>query len=95
MICDLGRIGSLLSWSMFFANHLVRENGMLNTAKIFVKGREVFKQNRTIRQQQIAGTYWTHQHGEFCKIIVEAGFNIQRSEVCYRGNSDYIVLTKV
>ena len=94
VFCDLGRVLHIPKWVKFFASNLMKNHGYLKTAEVFWKGRNVIKQNRIIRDQQLAGKYWTHSHDEFCEIVKDSGFEIISAQTCFLDDSDFVVVRK-
>lgn len=93
-LCDSGRTLNILKWIKFHVAYLMSQHGLLTTVEIFWRGRQIFKQNRIIRQLQLNGTYWVHGHDEFCKAVTMAGFKLLHSEQAYQGCSDLIIAKK-
>lgn len=94
IIVDPGRIMSLLSWKMAIAWHLIKTYGIKKSIEIFKESEAVGKQNAFIRDQQKNGVYWTHSHAEFCAAVQKAGFHIESSNTCFRGDCDMVVARK-
>lgn len=94
ILVDPGRIMNLFSWRLAIASHLVRNYGLRKTFKIFHEAKSVSKQNAYIRSMQQNGTYWTHTNDEFCGAVEQAGFEIEVSDTCFRGDCDFVVAVK-
>ncbi|WP_371260145.1 trans-aconitate 2-methyltransferase [Loktanella sp. DSM 29012] len=90
-LVDLGREMNVSDWRRYLFGHLRREHGLLGACRIFWQGREIAKQNANIRSSQEDGTYWTHSGDELATAVRDAGFEILRQEVVYRGYSDLLV----
>ena len=94
VLVDPGRIMNLLSWKVAISWHLLRTYGLTKTIEVFQEAKAVSKQNAYIRKMQQNGTFWTHTHEEFCDAIRAAGFQIETSDTCYRGECDLVIAHK-
>ena len=94
VLVNSGRIVNILDWQLAIGWHLVRNYGFGKAVQIMKQGQEVSRQNRFIREMQRNGTFWTHTHEEFCQSIREAGFTIISTDICFRGISDFVLVTK-
>lgn len=93
-VCDLGRVLALGDWSAYLFKELTRRHGLIGALSVFRRGAQVMKQNRRIVQAQKSHRFWTHSHAEFRAAFEEAGFDVLRSTVCYRGYSDLVIARK-
>lgn len=94
-LCNPGRILNITDWSKYFIKHLFQKHGFVATLQIVFRGRQIFKQNKIVRQLQLDGTYWTHSHEEFCDVVKNVGFKIIKAEKVFRDYSDLIVAIKL
>ncbi len=94
ILVNAGRIVNVLDWQLALGWHMVREHGLRKTWNIFQQGKEVSKQNASIRQMQRNGIFWTHTHGEFCDAVEAAGFELLIDRTTFRGKSDLVLVRK-
>lgn len=92
--CDLGRPMDVSDWRYYLFKECYNQIGLIRTLGMFWRGRVVASSNREIRIQQENGRYWLHTRREFEEAIKSAGFEIKRSQECYRGYSDLVVAVK-
>ena len=93
-LVDAGRIMNLWSWKLAISWHMLWKHGLTKTLEIFREAKTVSQQNAYIRKMQKNGTYWTHSHEEFCAAVRNAGFTIEMSERCFRGDCDLVIARK-
>ena len=91
ILVNAGRMLNILDWQWAIGWQLVRRYGIRKALQIFQEGKEVSRQNTYIRDMQKNGTFWTHSHEEFCKVVDAAGFTITHHNTTFRGYSDLIV----
>ena len=91
---NVGRHFDMADWARFMFRDARRKLGLFGAARLFLRGREVTRQNRIIVEKQARGDYWTHSHDEFVSTLRTAGFEIQSARQCYRGYSDFAVCRK-
>jgi ubiquinone/menaquinone biosynthesis C-methylase UbiE len=91
LFCDLGRPMRVYDWAQYLFRSMRRSIGLKQTVEVFVKGRNIARQNKRIGRMQAQGTYWTHTPDEFRAAIRSAGFDITSQHTCYRGYSDFVV----
>jgi len=90
-LVDLGRYMDVADWRSYLFSSLRKEHGLLGALRIFWQGREIAKQNQSIRKAQMKGVYWTHTEAEFASAATAAGLEIRRQQTVYRGYSDLLV----
>tara|TARA_R110000787_G_scaffold120044_5_gene230995 strand:+ start:3663 stop:4508 length:846 start_codon:yes stop_codon:yes gene_type:complete len=90
-LVDLGRYMDVADWRSYLFSSLRKEHGLLGAFRIFWRGREIAKQNQSIRKAQMNGVYWTHTEAEFASAATKAGLEIHRQQTVYRGYSDLLV----
>jgi len=93
-VIDVGRPINVANWACYIFAASAPKFGLKNTIAEFIKGRQVMKQNRNIRQAQANGTYWTHTLAEFESALKDVGFEVADSGSCYRLMSDYAICIK-
>lgn len=94
ILVDAGRVINILGWQVAVGWKMIQEYGVKKTLEIFRQGKEVSKQNAYIRNMQLNGTFWTHSHEDFCKVVKSNGFEIIENHVTFRGVSDFVVAKK-
>lgn len=94
VLVDPGRVVNVRRWQLAIGWHLLRSYGPARTLRIMQDGKIVSRQNRYIRSMQKRGELWTHSHEEFCDAVMQAGFRILESRLCFRGLSDLVVVCK-
>ena len=94
-ICDIGRVLDIHDWATYLFKHIASERGFLYAVWLFIKGREVTKQNRQAVSLQKSGAFWTHTHAEFCDTLKSSSFDILKSYETYRGYSDIAICRKL
>lgn len=90
-LVDLGHYMNVTDWRRYLFSHLKKERGLIGALQIFWQGREIAKQNTTIREAQKTGVYWTHTSAQIASAVTTAGFDILRQERVYLGYSDLLV----
>lgn len=90
-LVDLGRDMNVSDWRRYLFGEISREHGVLNAIRVFWRGREIAKANRTILEAQKTGVYWTHSAEEIASAVSDAGFEILRQRPVYRGYSDLLI----
>lgn len=93
-LVDPGRIMNLWSWKLAISWRLLRAYGLNKTLEVFREAKTVSQQNAFIREMQKNGTYWTHSHEECCEAVRAAGFTIEKSALCFRGDCDMVIAKK-
>jgi len=91
-VIDLGREMKTVDWGVHFLRTAYKQRRLLaylNDA--FLRGREVLRQNRLTTIAQNSGRYWMHETASFGEQLLEAGFEIERLEPCYRGYADLAI----
>ncbi len=94
VLVNAGRIVNVLDWQIALGWHMVKKHGVRKSIEIFRQGKEVSRQNAYIREMQQQGIFWTHSHQEFCRTVLNTGFEIRFSKICFRGVSDFVVAEK-
>ena len=95
VLVDAGRIVNVLDWQIAIGWRMIRKHGLRKTLQIMREGKEVSRQNAKIRQMQRNGLFWMHSHEEFCQAVEDAGFEILKNQICFRGVSDFVVARKL
>ena len=95
ILVDAGRIMNVWSWTMAITWRLFRTYGLAKTLEVLQEAKAVSQQNAYIRKMQQNGTFWTHSHEEFCEAVRAAGFHIDTSGTCFRGDCDLVIARKL
>lgn len=90
-LVDLGRDMNVSDWRRYLFGQISKKHGVLNAIRVFWRGREIAKANRTILEAQKTGVYWTHSAQEIASAVSAAGFEILRQKPVYRGYSDLLI----
>jgi len=85
---------NVADWRQFLFNHLRRETGLWQTAKLLWRGRKIARQNQNIATLQRSGKYWLHSPEEFRTTVEQSGLQILQQELVYRGCSDLVIAQK-
>ena len=93
-VIDLGRPMDVADWSRYIVTSSVTTIGVSATVKAFFKGRKAIGQNRLIRREQELGRYWLHSPTDFNEALIDAGFEIARTQICYRDVCDLAICRK-
>jgi ubiquinone/menaquinone biosynthesis C-methylase UbiE len=93
-VIDLGRPMDVADWSRYIVTSSVKTIGIGATLKAFFRGRKAIGQNRLIRREQELGRYWLHSPADFRVALINAGFEIGRTQICYRDVCDLAVCRK-
>ncbi len=91
LLCNLGRPMRVYDWAQYLFRSMCRSIGLKQTVEVFIRGRNIARQNRRIAIMQRDGRYWTHTAQEFHSALRAAGFSIESHRVCYRGYSDFVI----
>jgi ubiquinone/menaquinone biosynthesis C-methylase UbiE len=94
LLCNLGRQLQVSNWAKFLFKHVRARAGMYRAVELFVRGRQVARQNNHISKKQRLGEYWTHSPEQFCDAVKAAGFVVHSQLKLYRGCSDLILGTR-
>lgn len=92
-VIDWGRENQILDWAWYMARNAVRIYGIKRAIAMFYEGYEVVKQNKHLKKEHQKGIAWVHSIREFENTLEQAGFQVESSQVCYRGYSDLAVCT--
>ena len=91
-VLDLGRKMDSTDWGLHFLRKAARERQLLTyLTDTFVRGREVFKQNKMTTVAQDSGRYWTHETKDFGTTLEDSGFKVDVLKTCYRGYADLAI----
>ena len=94
-LVDLGRYMNVADWRSYLFSHLRKEYGLAGAFRIFWRGREIAKQNKSILKAQEEGIYWTHSEAEIASKVAESGFEVIKQKSVYRDYSDLLVCRAV
>lgn len=90
-IIDFGRPMNVSQWRNYLVRHLLKSQGVLKTAELLWRSRDLARQNRRVADHQKQGLYWLHDAKEFSSVLQEAGWQILEQRETYRGCSDLAV----
>ncbi|SHI34515.1 class I SAM-dependent methyltransferase [Wenxinia saemankumensis] len=93
-LVDIGRYLDLKDWRGYLFRQVAAKEGLLGALRIFWRGREITRANTEIGRSQQAGTYWTYEAGALARKAREAGLEVLRQDIVYRGYSDLVVCRK-
>ncbi len=91
-LCDLGRVLNLVDWRRYLFRAIVQRHGIMTAVRVFFQSRAIARVNRSIRQNQISGNYWTHSTQDFMRTLQEIGFGIKALDPIYRNYSDRAIV---
>ncbi|MEO5371731.1 MAG: methyltransferase domain-containing protein [Magnetococcus sp. DMHC-1] len=94
IFCDLGRKLNIGKWSRYFARNLVKQVGLIETIRLFWRGRNAIQQNRRVRKMQDKGVYWLHSTSDFINSVSGCGFSVKSYSVVFLGYSDFVCARK-
>jgi ubiquinone/menaquinone biosynthesis C-methylase UbiE len=90
-LIDLGREMRVGDWFRYIVGASMRAFGLRTTLSYLLRGRKAVPQNRLIRREQHSGRYWLHSPEQFQTALKDAGFEILRTQTCYRNVCDLAV----
>ena len=94
LFVDPGRTVKVFNWQLAIGWQMIKKYGLGKTLELFREGKEISHQNREIAKLHAKGIYWKHSHEEFCEAVREAGFTIHKTQLCFRGISDLVLVEK-
>jgi len=89
--CDPGRVIDTREWTRYIFKETIRRRGLWPAVRLYVRAAAGARQNRRIARQQAGGDYWLHGLDDFRRTFEDAGLDVQRAFVTYRGCSDVVV----
>lgn len=90
-LIDYGRRTRMFDWGWYMLKNLIRNHGVAECVRFFVKGIEIVRQNRRGSRNQLEGEYWLHTTQEFGEVLSKAGFVIEELRPCYRDYCDLAI----
>ena len=91
VLVDFGRRQQTLDWLRYVGRVTRQRTGPVSFIRSLYSVREVLRQNRNARKDQISGGFWLHSTDEFQAILNQIGFHIRDIGQCYRGFADFAI----
>ncbi len=90
-LIDFGREMDVVDWTWFLLKNLVANVGVVEAVRVLRRQTKTISINRKGHNDQQAGELWTHNTQELLQLLEESGFDIVRSQLCYRDYADLVV----
>lgn len=95
VIADIGRELNLKAHAKETISACIKEIGIIKTALLYLRSRQVIKQNKTFIENQKKGIHPLHNLDDFVSMIESFGFSVlmKRNDL-YLGDDDFVVAIK-
>lgn len=93
-LIDFGMQMRVWDWRIYLIGCLLRDRGLIKTAKVLWAGREVARQNTLVAQRQKAGDFWLHTPEKLRESLMETGWLVQELRPVYRDYSTLAIARK-
>lgn len=90
-LIDFGREMDVIDWTWFLFKNLVSTVGVGEAIKVLRRQTKTISINRKGHDDQQAGKLWTHNTQELLDLLEGSGFEIVRTQLCYRDYADLVV----
>lgn len=90
-LIDFGREMDVVDWTWFIFKNLVATVGIGEAIRVLRRQTKTISINKKGQGDQQAGTLWTHGTEELLALLEDSGFDLVKSQLCYRDYADLVV----